>query len=192
VDSSNTSYPVPLYFVSPGRIDYLVPSAAKSGPAVLTVTSGDGMVTTGIVLLDAVAPGIYTANSSGQGAAAAIALTLHADRSQSAQLTFTCGTQGCIPQPISLGSATDAVYLELYATGIRHVSAFSAVTVQIGSLTLPAQYAGARGQYGGLDQINVLLPRSLAGSGTVTVVATVDDAVQNIAAAANTVTVVIQ
>jgi uncharacterized protein (TIGR03437 family) len=178
--------------VSVSQLDYLVPSAAQSGPALLTIAGGDGTVTTGIVLVQAVAPGIYTANAGGQGVAAALALTVHADQSQSAQPAFTCGTQGCSPQPISLGSATDAVYLELYATGIRHVSALSAVTVQIGALILRAQYAGAQGQYGGLDQINVQLPRSLAGSGTLNVVVTVKDAAQNIAATANTVTLAIQ
>jgi uncharacterized protein (TIGR03437 family) len=177
VDSYNTTYPVPLYFVSPSQIDYLVPSAAQSGPAALTISSGDGAVTTGIVLVQPVAPGIYTASANGQCPAAALAVTVHADQSQSVQ---------AITQPISLGLPTDTVYLELFGTGIRHVSALSAVTVQIGNLALPALYAGAQGQYAGLDQINVQLPHSLAGSGTVNVVVTVEGDT------ANTVTIAIQ
>jgi uncharacterized protein (TIGR03437 family) len=38
-----------------------------------------------------------------------------------------------------------------------------------GSLSLPVTYAGPQKQYPGMDQINVRLPASLAGSGTVSV-----------------------
>ena len=43
------------------------------------------------------------------------------------------------------------------------------MTVTIGSQTLPASYAGAAPDYAGEDQVNVLLPAGLAGSGTVNV-----------------------
>jgi uncharacterized protein (TIGR03437 family) len=83
LDSQNQSYAVPIYSVSPGQVNYLVPSAANPGPATVTVTSSGGVTTTGIVLVQPVAPGLYTANANGQGAAAAIAITTHADGSQS-------------------------------------------------------------------------------------------------------------
>ena len=194
VDSSGAAYPVPLSFVAPGQVNYMLPSAAKIGPARLTITSGDGAVTTGIILIAPVAPGVYSANANGQGVAAALALTQHADQSQSVAYAFTCGAApgSCVPQPISLGSSTDTVYLELYATGLRHVSSSSAVTVAIGNLVLPVAYVGPQNQYPGLDQVNVQLPRSLAASGVVKVVVMVQDAVNNVTAAANTVTIAIQ
>ena len=55
----------------------------------------------------------------------------------------------------------------LYGTGIRNRTALSDVTVQIGGQSLPAAYAGAAPTFAGLDQVNVLLPNSLAGTGTV-------------------------
>ena len=182
LDSSNTTYPVPLYFVSSSQIDYLVPSAAQSGPAILTIASADGTITTGVILVQPVAPGIYTAGANGQGPATALAVTVHADGSQFVQPSS---------QPISLGSATDTVYLELFGSGIRHAPSLAAVTVAIGvaktlALSLPAEYAGPQGQYGGLDQVNVGLRRSLAGAGTAGVVVTAAGA------ASNTVTVTVQ
>jgi uncharacterized protein (TIGR03437 family) len=69
------------------------------------------------------------------------------------------------------------VVLELYGTGIRGHSA--AVTCRIGSATLPVDYAGPQGVYFGLDQVNVALPKSLRGSGTVTVSLTVDGQTTN-------------
>jgi uncharacterized protein (TIGR03437 family) len=178
VDSSNTSFPVPLVFVSPGQVNYMVPSGAKTGPAWLTITSGNGAVSQGVVLVAAVAPGIYSANANGQGVASAEVVTVHADQSQTVTQTFTCGSAGCTPQPINVSAAGGTVYLELFGTGLRH--AVSA-TVQVGNASLPALYAGAQGQYPGLDQVNVQLPASLAGSGMLNVVVrTADGSTSNV------------
>jgi uncharacterized protein (TIGR03437 family) len=49
-------------------------------------------------------------------------------------------------------------------------------------------YAGAQGQYPGLDQVNVVIPHSLAGSGLSTLVLSVQDAVNNVNTTSNTVT----
>lgn len=194
LDSSNKTHDVPLLSVSPGQINYLVPETVNPGPATLTVTSADGTVSTGIVLIAPVAPGLYTANANGQGAAAAIAVTGHADGSQSTQLTFTCsgGAGSCVAQPISLGASTDTVVLELYGTGLRHRSSQSNVTVQIKGQNQKVLYAAAQPTFSGLDQINVQISRSLAGSGEVNVVVTVEDVVNNITVTSNTATINIQ
>jgi uncharacterized protein (TIGR03437 family) len=71
---------------------------------------------------------------------------------------------------------------------LRHASSLTAVTVQVGNLSLPAVYAGPQGQYPGLDQVNVQLPASLAGSGVVNVVVTTQDT----GAASDALTVAIQ
>jgi uncharacterized protein (TIGR03437 family) len=138
-------------------------------------------------------PGLYTANANGQGPAAAIAVTAHAGGSQSTKLTFSCSGGGhCVTVPISVGAATDTLVIELYGTGLRHVSSTSAVSAQINGQKAPVLYAGPQSQYPGLDQINVQVPQSLAGSGEVNVVLTVQDAVNNINATSNTVTFNIQ
>lgn len=193
VDSANTSFALQLYFVSSGQINYLVPSAAKPGPATITITSGDGTVTTGIVLIAQVTPGLYAANANGSGPAAAIAVVVHADGSRSAQLTFTCGggAGGCVNKPIAVGS-TDKLFLELYGTGLRHLSATSDITVQINGQNLPVQYAGKQSAFPGLDQINIQVPASLAVSGQLSITAIAQDTLDNLTATSNTVTVMIQ
>jgi uncharacterized protein (TIGR03437 family) len=188
VDSSNTSYPVPLVNVSPGQVNYMTPSGVQAGPAWLTVASGDGTVSQGVVLVAPVAPGIYSANANGQGVAAADVVTQHADQSQTVTPAFTCGSGGCVPQPINVGQAGNTVYLVLFGTGLRHASSLAAVTVQVGNQSLQVAYVGPQGQYPGLDQVNLLLPASLAGSGTVNVVVKMQDT----GAASNAVTVAIQ
>jgi uncharacterized protein (TIGR03437 family) len=181
VDSSNTSYPVPLNFVSAGQVNYLVPSAAQPGAAALTITSADGTKTTSVILIAAADPGLYAANATGKGAPAGFAVCAGIcagwsgppnQYGQFVQDLSTCGAGGCTPQPISLGAATDTVVLELFGTGVRHVASPSAVTATINGISLPVQFAGAQGQFTGEDQINVQLPYNLSAGGTVNLVLT--------------------
>ena len=70
--------------------------------------------------------------------------------------------------------------LVLYGTGIQNRATLSAVTVTVGTHTLPATYAGAAPNYAGEDQVDVLLPSSLAGSGVVNVYVTVAGTASNV------------
>jgi uncharacterized protein (TIGR03437 family) len=178
VDTANTNYPLALSFVSPHQVNFLVPSTAQPGAAALTITSADGTVTTGRVLVAGVDPGLYTANSTGSGAPAAYAVCAGTcagwpgPPNQDGQYVQNVFAAGGLPQPISIG-ASDTVALVLFGTGLRHVTSTSDVTATINGQNLPVQYAGAQGQFTGEDQINVQLPNSLAGSGTVTLVLTI-------------------
>jgi uncharacterized protein (TIGR03437 family) len=81
--------------------------------------------------------------------------------------------------PIDLGPGTDQVVLLLFGTGLRRFSSLSAVSVRIGGQDAQVLAAAAQGQFLGLDQVNVLLPRSLIGRGEVDVVLTVDGKTAN-------------
>ncbi len=80
---------------------------------------------------------------------------------------------------MSLGSATDQLVVTLYGTGFRNSSSASAASVTIGGAAAQIPYIGAQPQYPGLDQLNVVVPRSLAGAGEVPVVLTVDGQTAN-------------
>ena len=86
--------------------------------------------------------------------------------------------------PINMGSATDSVYLTIYATGVQNAG-LANVAVTVNGVSTPVVYAGSAG-YAGVDQVNVLLPASLAGAGTVALQLTASGI------AANTVQVAIQ
>jgi uncharacterized protein (TIGR03437 family) len=75
--------------------------------------------------------------------------------------------------PIDLDRDTASVVLVLYGTGIRGLSATEAVEVTIGGEPAEIEYAGEQGQWPGLDQVNVLIPRSLQARGEVEVGLTV-------------------
>lgn len=70
---------------------------------------------------------------------------------------------------IDLGPATDQVFLILYGTGVRYNSGLANVAATMGGTNAQVLYAGAQGSLVGLDQINVLIPRSLIGRGEIDV-----------------------
>ncbi|MFN0123926.1 MAG: hypothetical protein ACKV2V_25775, partial [Blastocatellia bacterium] len=50
-----------------------------------------------------------------------------------------------------------------YGTGIRNVANLAAVTATVGGVNAQVSFAGPQGEFMGLDQLNILLPRTLAG-----------------------------
>ena len=200
VDSTNTSYPVPLYSVQATQINYLVPSAAASGPATLTITSGDGTITTGIVEVAPVSPGLYTYFANGQGTAAAVAVcagTCTGWPNQTAdgqfwQYTFVanCTAEPC-EAPLTWG-VNDTVVIAFYGTGIRHLAALANITATLGGTSVPVQYAGLQGTDTGLDQVNVLIPNNFRGAGQVNLVLTTQDTVNKVSDVSNPVAINLQ
>ncbi|MDX2033037.1 MAG: SMP-30/gluconolactonase/LRE family protein [Blastocatellia bacterium] len=180
-DSALTDRSAPLFFVSPTHVNYLLPAGVAAGAGTVTITAGDGSVFTSPINLGAVAPGLFSANATGQGAAAAVALRVRADNSQSYEpVAALDAAQGrFVPAPIDLGPETDQVFLLLYGTGIRGRSALSAVGVRIGGVDAPVLYAGPQADFQGLDQINVRLPRTLAGRGEIEILLTADGQTSN-------------
>lgn len=82
--------------------------------------------------------------------------------------------------PIDLGPAGEQVFLIVFGTGLRYRSALSAVTASLGGTGLTALYAGAQGEFAGLDQINLgPIPRSLAGRGEMDVILTAEEQPSN-------------
>jgi uncharacterized protein (TIGR03437 family) len=180
-DSAGMERLAPLFFVSPGQINYLMPPGAANGPATLMVTNGAGPVASGAAQIFSVAPGLFTANSSGQGVPAGFALRVKADGSQSFEpvAQFDSTQNRFVPAPIDLGTGADQVFLALYGTGLRFRSSLSAVNCVIGGSSNEVLYADAAPGFVGLDQVNVRLSRTLIGRGAVDVALSVDGKAAN-------------
>ncbi|HMV82584.1 MAG TPA: hypothetical protein PLD20_08940 [Blastocatellia bacterium] len=179
-DSAGVEHLAPLFFVSPGQVNYLMPAAVAPGNVSVKITSGNGATAFGLETVSRVAPALFTANASGRGVPAAQAV-----RVRNGTLTYfpvaqfdSTGNQ-FVPAEIDLGPATDQVVLALYGSGVRRRSNLSAVRVTVGGVALPADYASEAPGFTGLDQINVLLPRTLIGRGEVDVTVVVDGLTAN-------------
>ena len=183
-DASGAAAPAGLLYASPGQINLQVPQQlTATGRATIAVMRGGSTVASGSIQVAATTPAVFTFNSAGFGLPAAQVIRVKADGTQTYEpvARFDSTRNGFVAIPIDFGPASDRVFLALYATGVRG----STATVRIGPAAIPAVFAPSA-QYPGLDQVNVELPRSLAGSGATDVTLTCDGV------AANTVTVTFQ
>lgn len=174
VDSVGVSRLAPLYFVSPGQVNFIVPSGSTPGSASLTVFRGDIPIETGHFQIDRIAPGLFSENANGTGVAAAVVLRIGPAGTQ-VEYVFECGpTPGsCVPKPIARQQPGEQMFLVLFGTGISNNTDLTNVAVTVGGEHMKITYAGPQRQYPGMDQVNVELTPQLAGRQTVDVVLTV-------------------
>jgi len=177
-DSMGASRPAELFFVSPGQVNFLVDSQTAAGQATVTVQSGDGTISVGLFEVKNVAPAIFSANADGLGVPAAVILRVKGDGTQTYEplSIYDNQTSRFVTTPIDLGPDTDKVFLILYGSGIRNaadpngdMNSNESVQAVIGGDLYPTLFAGAAPGFVGLDQVNLLLSRSLIGRGKVNV-----------------------
>lgn len=169
-----------LFYVSPNQVNFLVSAGVSPGLGRVEIYRHDVKVGEGQALIEELAPGLFSANGTGQGVAAAIALTVKPDGTQHWTTVFD-GTQ---PEgsregiAVNLGSQADQVFLLLFGTGMRNASQ---ATVTIGGVPIGVAGPEPSVEFEGVDQINIgPLPRSLAGVGDVDIILVVDGVAANV------------
>ncbi|HEX4945113.1 MAG TPA: M12 family metallo-peptidase [Blastocatellia bacterium] len=179
-DSRGVEKTVPLFFVSPNQVNYLVPDGLAEGLITVAITNGLGEVTRGLLKLERVAPSIFTADASGKGYAAADVQLVGRDGTSRYERVarYDLSVNRIVGNPIEW-RADEEAFLVLYATGIKQRSALTAVKARVGGNAVEVLYAGAQGQFAGLDQINVRLPATLRGRGELIVELEVDGHLTN-------------
>ena len=169
-----------LFAVRENQANYLIPAGTALGAATVKVVSGVGTMLTGVIRIERVAPGIYTANAQGTGVVAGLVIHIRGDGSQEQSFTFDPATRAAVP--IDLGAEDDQVFVAIFGTGMRGTAGQVAATV--GGIVTGVFGPVAQGEFAGLDQGNLgPLSRDLIGRGEVDIDFTLDGK------AANTVTV---
>ena len=108
--------------VSSAQLNFIIAAGTATGPAILTVRRASGGSHSIPINVVEVAPGIFTANSSGSGVPAANALRFVDGQLTGTSLVFDVTAFPFQATPIDLGPANHQVFLSLFATGIRNGS----------------------------------------------------------------------
>ena len=166
-------------FVEHQTVDTLCHQQGQGGPGAFARRQVCGVT----VDIARVQPALFSADATGLGQAAAIAIQIGPNNEQIPVELYRCTAAGCEPKPLQ---AREQNVLVLFGTGIRNRNALSDVKVTVGGIPVDVLYAGPQPTYAGLDQVNVLLPRDIPVTGIATVRLTVEERL------ANTVTVLLQ
>jgi uncharacterized protein (TIGR03437 family) len=151
-----------IYFASPEQVNFVLPAGLDAGTALVTIATTDGKSASSEIQIAPLAPKIFQVDPS--GIPAGYALRVGPDNVQTIEPIFT--EQGGSIQEVPIDLSTGDVYLVLYGTGFDTPVGVGA---QIFPTPLTVTYAGPQRQFPGLDQINMLLPKSLAGMGASTI-----------------------
>ena len=156
--------PAPMYLVSPGQINCLVPYSVNvsSGSVNIVVTNGSTVSNTVAVPISATSPGIFSDDLSGTGDGAIVDLNGNlitpANPARKGQtLTIYLTGLGALATPVTDGAAPNPPASD-------NITAQLAVYVD-GIPVSNVLYAGINPVYPGLYQINFVVPTTLTVSG---------------------------
>lgn len=179
-DSANVERAAPLFFVSPTQINYLLPAGTANGAATVSIQRHSALVAAATIQVENIAPGLFSADASGRGLAAVALRVLPTGEQRYEPLAQYDAVQNRMtPVPLALGANNEQVFLLLFGTGWRANATLAQATATVGGLTSEVLYAGQQGELAGLDQVNLRLPRALAGRGEVEVVLTIQGKAAN-------------
>ncbi|MEP7339367.1 MAG: BACON domain-containing carbohydrate-binding protein, partial [Acidobacteriota bacterium] len=181
-DKEGIEHSARLFFVSPYQINFEMPKSVAFGPAIVTIYNGNDKLFNCPVQIASVAPGLFTANATGKGSVMGQALhyRLNAEFLSESLALWDASQSHFSARPIDLGPEGDQVYLVIYGTGLRFCSSLQTAKAKIGGVDAEVKFVGAQSDFTGLDQVNILLPRSLAGRGEVDLILTVDGQSANV------------
>ncbi|MBY0502852.1 MAG: serine hydrolase [Bryobacteraceae bacterium] len=162
---------VPVLNWRPNRLIFAVPADAAPGEAALSIRSG-GADLRGALTVEPLAPGLFSADRSGRGAALATLVLTAEDGSETAVPAYECSEDGtsCVSKPLEIPAGSSAV-LRLTATGVRGQADLSVLTAKVGDADVAVASADIA-EEPGRDTITLRLPADLAGRGEVDVVVT--------------------
>jgi uncharacterized protein (TIGR03437 family) len=167
-DANGVEHPAPLFFVSPQQINYQIPPGVAAGTVTVTILKDGALAASGVERVRNVAPALFTANANGRGVPAGYGVRVRGGVQSLVTIARAEGNAQ-VPEPIDLGPEGDQVVLVLFGTGLRRRADLASVSIAMGGVSVPAQYAGETPGLVGLDQLNFIIPRALAGRGEVDV-----------------------
>jgi uncharacterized protein (TIGR03437 family) len=159
-------------------INFVVPANSATGPAEVAVVRSDGSESSSGILIEDVAPGLWTASGDGRGPLIGNVSQRSPDGKATQFPAWACTKEGCHAVPIPLGERI-STRLRIEGTGFRHASSTAAIVVTVDGISVPVESFRAMPN-GSRDEVTVTLPASLIGRGEVELLMTVDGALSNV------------
>ncbi|MDQ2856225.1 MAG: hypothetical protein M3R68_07830, partial [Acidobacteriota bacterium] len=169
---------VPVFFVSPGRVQFFVPANLPAGEAEVIVVSQDGFVSQCLTTITPNVTRIMTAADDETGSAQVIndvkqlmeEMQVTTDENLSADKRtrvsfFATGIRG---SAANTDTSNDVSVGNTIVENLAESVVVEAQTQDNRVYLLPVEFAGAQGALPGLDQVNVVLVPQLEGAGSVT------------------------
>ena len=175
VDGKGKVYDAPLFYISAGQINFQIPEAVPVGGAVILVVKDGITLNSSPVMVSVVEPGLFTVTGDGSGLAAGLANFVAKDGTQKSQFLarYDEVQSRYVAIPITVPTDGSAVVLSLFGTGARGHGDLSKVTATVAGIAAEVYFAGPQGEFAGLDQVNVQLPKGLTGPAELAVQLTV-------------------
>jgi uncharacterized protein (TIGR03437 family) len=154
-DSQGATRNAGLVFTSSGQVNAQLPTELAAGEATLTLGRGGATLIEDKVQVVSTAPALFVQMVEGLPRPLGEMVW-----------TGAAGVQQRSPIGTLRFSQTPGdITLVLYGTGLN--AATATATARVSDAAATVAYAGAQGQFAGLDQYNIVVPRSLAGRGDV-------------------------
>ena len=162
-----------IVYAGRDQVNLYVPAGVGGGAATIHVLLDGVSVATGAVQVARVAPGIFTVE---RGVPAALGGVYSAAGIVREVPVFTCANSVCEATALPVGDGDEQLVLTLFGTGWRGAAQ---VTARAGEEEAAVLFAGAHPGTPGMDQLNVVIPKLLAGRGEVELVVVADGVAAN-------------
>jgi uncharacterized protein (TIGR03437 family) len=159
-----------LLYVSSSQINFVVPADAATGTAnVLVRNTSTGATQSATIEVQSTAPAVFSADGTGKGPGAILNAVTYA-------------TAPFLTETPEIAGSDQRTILAVYATGIRYAANVGASVTDASGNTynLTVVFAGPAPGYFGLDQVNIVLPPDLDGTGVVSLFLTADGSTSNV------------
>ncbi|QOY91245.1 erythromycin esterase family protein [Paludibaculum fermentans] len=166
-----------ILFASPSQVDFVLPSETSIGIATIVLRNAAGDSLQGSLLVQKVAPGLFSANQNGRGPAMADATgSVGGVQTSLPVVQFDETYRRYRTVPLDLTASDGGITVSLYGTGARAAETLTAkLGVQDVEVIAFAPYDG----HPGMDKVDILIPPSLANRGTASLQLTADGVPSN-------------
>ena len=177
-DSHGLSHTAPIFYATGGwgQINFVIPSDAATGPALMTIVRRDGSRESTQITIADTAPGFWTGVSC-RGPAQGTAVQQFADGRKTTMQIQACEPGNCWPNAIPVvPGATTRVAMK--ASGFRNARSAADIVATAGGVRVPVISFGPA-EDPGVDQVTIEIPPSLRNRGVVDLICRVNGRVSN-------------